>query len=215
MKIKWLGHASFLITAANGVKVITDPYQTGSGIDYGEIEESADVVVVSHGHADHSNVGAVKGSPVTVSGSGSKVVEGIEIKGVGAFHDEDQGSQRGENTVFTITVDGMKVGFLGDLGHVLTNEQVAQIGVVDVLLAPVGGTYTIDAANAERVCDALKPRVIIPMHFKTEKCGYPIAGVEPFLQGKKGVRRVGSSEADFTKETLPATSEIVVLEHAL
>jgi L-ascorbate metabolism protein UlaG (beta-lactamase superfamily) len=185
MKIKWLGHASFLITAANGVKVITDPYQTGSGIDYGEIEESADVVVVSHGHADHSNVGAVKGSPVTVSGSGSKVVEGIEIKGVGAFHDEDQGSQRGENTV------------------------------LDVLLAPVGGTYTIDAANAERVCDALKPRVIIPMHFKTEKCGYPIAGVEPFLQGKKGVRRVGSSEADFTKETLPATSEIVVLEHAL
>jgi L-ascorbate metabolism protein UlaG (beta-lactamase superfamily) len=215
MKIKWLGHASFLITAADGTKVITDPYTTGSGIDYGEIQESADVVVVSHGHGDHSNVAAVRGNPETVEGPGSKTLRGIEFQGVGTYHDEDQGTQRGENTVFTFAVDGVKVCFLGDLGHALSQEEAAQVGAVDVLLAPVGGFFTIDAANAERVCDALGPKVVIPMHFKTAKCGYPIAGVDEFLKGKENVRRETASEAEFTKEGLPPQTEIVVLEHAL
>ena len=215
MKIKWLGHASFLITSADGVKIITDPYATGMGIDYGEIQESADVVVISHGHPDHNNVAAVKGNPETVSNPGTKTVKGIEFNGIPTFHDEDGGRQRGPNTVFTFTVDGVKTCFLGDLGHQLTGEEAGLIGDVDLLLVPVGGFYTVDADGATRVCDTLKPKVILPMHCKTDKCQYPIAPVDEFLKGKEGVRRENTSEVEFAKEKLPSTTEIVVIQHAL
>jgi L-ascorbate metabolism protein UlaG (beta-lactamase superfamily) len=215
MNVKWLGHASFLITSAGGVRIVTDPYTTGKGIEYGEIRERADVVLVSHGHGDHSNTAAVGGNPVVVDRAGTNTAKGIEFKGVSCYHDADEGAKRGSNTVFLFTVDGLKVAFLGDLGHPFSVEEAAEIGVVDVLLTPVGGFYTIDAADADRVCEALKPKVVIPMHYKTEKCGYPIAGVEDFLKNKQRVRRLGTSEVDILPDTLPAETEVVVLHHAL
>ena len=215
MKIRWLGHASFLITSDDGFRVITDPYTTGRGIEYGEIRESADAVVVSHGHGDHSNVGAVGGDPVVLNGPGTRTAGGVAFEGVACHHDPEGGALRGPNTAYAFAVDGVRVSFLGDLGHPLTLDQAAAIGAVDVLLVPVGGTYTIDAGDADRVCDALRPRVVIPMHYKTDKCAYPIGGVEAFLKGKPRVRRVGASEVEFTAATLPAEREVVVLEHAL
>jgi L-ascorbate metabolism protein UlaG (beta-lactamase superfamily) len=98
---------------------------------------------------------------------------------------------------------------------VLSPGQVNEIGAVDILFVPVGGFFTIDASAASQVCDQLKPKVVIPMHFKTPKCAYPIAGVEDFLKGKKNVRKVGNSEVDFERERLPAATEIVLLQPAL
>ena len=215
MKIKWLGHSCFLITSKDGTRVITDPYAVGGGINYSPIEETADVVVVSHGHGDHSNVSAVQGQPEVVRGDGTKTAKGIQFKGVATYHDASQGKQRGPNTVFCFTLDGIKLCHLGDLGHVLDPEQVAAIDAVDILLVPVGGYFTIDASGASQVCNQLKPKVVIPMHFKTPKCAYPIAGVEDFLRGKKDVRRVGGSEVDVEQEKLPAATEIVLLQPAL
>ena len=215
MNIKWLGHASFLITSSDGTKIITDPYETGMGIDYGEIQESADVVVVSHGHPDHNNVSAVKGNPQTVTDPGTKTIKNIEFKGTPTFHDDEGGKQRGPNTVFSFTVDSLKTCFLGDLGHQLTSEQVSQIGDVDVLLIPVGGFYTIDAKTATQVCSTLGPKVVIPMHCKTDKCQYPIASVDEFVKDKANVRRESSSHVDITQEKLPQETEIVVLQPAL
>ena len=215
MKIKWLGHACFLITSRDGLRVITDPYAVGGGINYSPIKETADVVVVSHDHGDHSNVSTVQGKPEVVKGSGTKTARGIQFKGIASYHDDSQGTQRGLNTVFCFAIDNMKLCHLGDLGHVLDPEQVNEIGAVDILFAPVGGFFTIDASVASRVCDQLKPKVVIPMHFKTPKCDYPIAGVEDFLGGKKDVRRVGNSEADFERERIPAATEIVLLQPAL
>jgi L-ascorbate metabolism protein UlaG (beta-lactamase superfamily) len=215
MKIKWLGHSCFLITSKDGTRVITDPYAVGGGINYSPIEETADVVVVSHGHGDHSNVSAVQGQPEVVKGDGIKTAKGIQFKGVATYHDASQGKQRGPNTVFCLTLDGIKLCHLGDLGHVLDPEQVAEIGAVDILLVPVGGYFTIDASEASQVCNQLKPKVVIPMHFKTPKCAYPIAGVEDFLRGKKDVRRVGGSEVDVEQEKLPVATEIVLLQPAL
>jgi len=215
MKIKWLGHACFLITSRDGLRVITDPYAVGGGINYSPIQETADVVVVSHDHGDHSNVSTVQGKPEVVKGSGTKTARGIQFKGIASYHDASQGTQRGLNTVFCFAIDNMKLCHLGDLGHVLDPEQVNEIGAVDILFAPVGGFFTIDASVASRVCDQLKPKVVIPMHFKTPKCDYPIAGVEDFLGGKKDVRRVGNSEADFERERIPAATEIVLLQPAL
>jgi L-ascorbate metabolism protein UlaG (beta-lactamase superfamily) len=215
MRVKWLGHACFLITTKGGLRLITDPYAVGGGINYSPIRETADVVVVSHGHDDHSNVSAVQGKPEVIRGSGKKTAKSIQFKGVATSHDASQGQQRGTNTVFCFTMDDIKLCHLGDLGHVLSPEQVSEIGAVDILFVPVGGLFTIDASAASQVCDQLKPKVVIPMHFKTPKCAYPIAGVEDFLKDKKNVRRVGDSEVDLERERLPVASEIVLLRPAL
>jgi L-ascorbate metabolism protein UlaG (beta-lactamase superfamily) len=215
MKIKWLGHTCFLITSRDGLRVITDPYAVGGGISYSPIRETANVIVVSHDHGDHSNVSAVQGKPEIVKGSGKKIVKGIQFKGIATFHDACHGQERGHNTVFCFTLDDLRLCHLGDLGHVLSTGQVTEIGAVDILFIPVGGFFTIDASAACQVCEQLKPRVVIPMHFKTPKCAYPIAGVENFSKGKKNVRKLANSEVEFEREKLPTASETVLLQPAM
>lgn len=213
MKVKWLGHASFLITADNGTRIITDPYITTENLKYGEIKETADIVTTSHEHGDHNNVAAVKGNPTVVKGTAK--VKGIDFKGVATFHDDAKGSSRGSNVIMCFTVDGVKVCHLGDLGHPLSEAQAAEIGNVDVLLTPVGGFYTIDAKVATQVSDKLKPKVIIPMHFKNDKCVFPINGVDEFLSGKKNVKRLDDAEVEFKQGKLPANTQIIILKPAL
>lgn len=215
MRIMWLGHACFLITSDEGLKIVTDPYSVGGGINYGKIEESADIVTASHKHGDHDNVAAVKGNPQVLDTPGVKKVKGIEFNGVATYHDEAKGGQRGNNIIFCFALDGIRICHLGDLGHHLDASQVAAIGQVDILLIPVGGLYTIDARVAAKVCQDLNPRVVIPMHYKTAKCDYPIAGVDDFLKGRENVRRLDVSETEFKKDLLPSVTESVVLSHAL
>lgn len=215
MKIKWLGHASFLITSEGGTRIITDPYTPGGPLTYGSITEAAEVVTVSHEHGDHNNSGAVKGNPTVIKGAGSHQAKGIAIQGVATNHDEAEGSQRGKNTVFCFAVDGVRVCHLGDLGHALSPLQEREVGTVDILLTPVGGTYTVDAAAATQLCSRLRPKVVIPMHFRTAGCGYPIAGVEDFTKGKKNVRQVKGSEVELKASSLPSEQEVVVLTPAL
>ncbi len=216
MNIKWLGHASFMITSDSGLKIITDPYVTGGGINYGDIKESADIVTVSHyQHDDHSNVSAVRGNPEVVSGAVTTEVKGIGFKSIPCYHDDAGGKLRGNNTILCFEVDGIKICHLGDLGHQLSARQVADLGRIDILLIPVGGYYTIDATVATEVCNQLTPRVIIPMHYKTDKCAYPIAGVDEFLEGKKGVSRLDTSQVEFKPGELPANTQVIVLKPAL
>lgn len=215
MKVKWLGHACFLISSDAGLRIITDPYAVGGGVGYAPVNEAADIVMVSHDHFDHNAVSTVAGKPEVVRGGGTKNANGVEFKGIATYHDDSKGSQRGDNTVFCFSVDGVKLCHLGDLGHRLSSEQVAEIGDVDVLLVPVGGFFTIDANVAGQVCDDLKPRVVIPMHYKTPKLDFPIAGVDEFVKGKANVRALDSSEAEFKLGELPDATEIVVLQPAL
>ncbi len=215
MNIKWLGHACFLITSEVGTSIITDPYATKEDLTYGEITESADIVTVSHEHGDHNNVAAVQGKPELVRGIGTFKVKGIEFQGVPSYHDRAGGSQRGSNTMFCIEVDGIRVCHLGDLGHQLSDKQVAELGSIDILLIPVGGYFTIDAKVATQVGNRLKPKVIIPMHYKTDKCAFPIAGVDDFLKGKERVTQLQPSERNFKLEELPASTQIIVLKSAL
>lgn len=212
MNVKWLGHSSFLVTSEGGVKIITDPYATGMGINYGEIKEAADIVVVSHDHPDHANT-KLPGSPQVVKGTTE--AKGINFTGIAAYHDDTKGSQRGPNTIICFEVDGIRLCHLGDLGHQLSDEQVAAIGEVEVLMIPIGGVFTIDPAGATKVIERLKPQVVIPMHYSTAKCAYPISGVDEFLRGKANVKRLDASEVEFKKEELPSPTEIVVLKHAL
>ncbi|HEY51541.1 MAG TPA: MBL fold metallo-hydrolase [Dehalococcoidia bacterium] len=213
MKIKWLGHASFLIIADSGVRIITDPYEPNDKLRYGNINESADIVTVSHEHFDHANVAAVKGNPQVVKGNAE--VKGIKFKGIATFHDAAGGKERGRNTIICFEVDGVKLCHCGDLGHEPTADQLAEIGSVDVLLLPVCGLYTIDATVATKVADDLKPAVIIPMHFRSNKCDFPVATVDEFLSGKKGVSQPGVSEIEFKAGELPSATQIIVLNPAL
>jgi len=213
MKIKWLGHACFVITSDTGIKIITDPYVTGGDLSYGEIEESADVVTVSHNHGDHNNVSAVRGNPGVVRGTAE--LKGIRFKGIPTYHDDVGGKSRGGNTILCFEVDGIRVCHLGDLGHQLSAQQLAELGKVDILLIPVGGFFTIDAKVASQVCNQLAPKVVIPMHYKTNKCEFPIAGVDEFLRGKKDASQLDASEVEFKQGELPASTQIIVLKSAL
>jgi L-ascorbate metabolism protein UlaG (beta-lactamase superfamily) len=215
MKLKWLGHSCFLITSETGLRIITDPYSTAGGINYSPVNEAADIVTVSHDHRDHNNIAAVRGKPEIITGSGTKTAKGIQFRGIASHHDESKGKERGANTIFCFTMNGITLCHLGDLGHELSREEIAQIGNVDVLLIPIGGFFTIDAKAASKVADDLKPKVIIPMHYKTPKCDFPITGVEDFLAGKKNVKKLNSSEHEFKAGKLPEATEIVVLQPAL
>lgn len=219
MKIKWLGHSSFMITSNNGIRIITDPYDpsfvAGDGPSYGEIKETANIVAVTHEHDDHNNVATVGGSPEVVRGVTTAEIKGVKLKAIPCYHDDVGGNRRGDNTIHCFEIDGVRVCHLGDLGHRLSDKQVAELGKVDILLIPVGSVYTIDAKVATEVCNQLKPRVIMPMHYKTDKCGFPIAGVDEFLRGKEGVNRLNVSEVEFKPGGLPATTQIIVLKSAL
>jgi L-ascorbate metabolism protein UlaG (beta-lactamase superfamily) len=216
MRIKWNGHASFTITASEGTVLVTDPYDPsgyGGVLTYEPVRDKADAVLVSHDHADHNYVQGLPGSPQVLKGSGK--VKDIEVTAVATHHDESGGAERGDNTVFAFTVDGITVCFAGDLGHQLSSDQIKAIGAVDLLLVPVGGTYTVDAEGAARVVASLKPRLVIPMHFKTEKCELPISAVDGFLKEMKNVKRLDESEIELTSETLPEVGpEVWVMNHA-
>ena len=214
MKIRWLGHSAFLITADDGTRIITDPYGVYPDLHYAEIEGPAEIVVVSHKHGDHFGA-KVKGNPKVVSGEGKKNERGIEFNGIEVYHDSSKGRQRGPSTIFCFTVNGVRLCHLGDLGHPLSGPEIAEIGQVDVLIIPVGGFYTIDAATATKICDQIKPRVIIPMHYKNDKCNFSISGVEDFLKGKANVKRLNTSDLELTMGQLPRETEIVVPKHAL
>ena len=218
MKIKWYGHAAFLITSDQGTKIIIDPYEPGAfggQLSYGKIKDQADIVLTSHDHADHNYTKDLPGAPQIVKGSGSKTVKGISMKGISTYHDPSKGSERGANTIFTLKMDNIQLCHLGDLGHLLSDKELLEIGPVDILLIPVGGFFTIDPKEATQVAEQIKPKILIPMHFKSEKCGFPIAPVEDFLKGKTNIKRPKVSEATFDKATLPQQMDIVVLEHAL
>lgn len=211
MKIKFLGHASFLIISEKGVKVITDPYKPGcfdGGIKYDPITEEADIVTISHEHDDHNETN-IQGNPTFVRDSSARTVHDITITGLDAYHDTHAGKERGSNIIYNMTIDGMNVVHLGDLGHELSSDEVKKVGNVDVLFVPIGGYFTMDASAVDKVISALKPKVVIPMHFKTEKCGFPIAPLENFTKGKEIKEQNG--EVEINKENLPGTTAIYVL----
>lgn len=211
MKIKWLGHSCFLITSSEGVKIITDPFDDQVG--YEVPSEEADIVTTSHDHFDHNNIKAVKGNFVHIKEPGTYSEKGINIRGVATYHDEVGGRKRGRNVIFKFNVDGIEVCHCGDLGHVLTPEQVQEIGKVDVLLIPVGGTYTVDASKASEVVKLIKPAVTIPMHFKTDDIDFPIDGVDKFTAAMGYGERAGKQEIEITKENIGSMPHVLILEY--
>ncbi|HEX7318938.1 MAG TPA: MBL fold metallo-hydrolase [bacterium] len=212
MIITFLGHAAFLITSESGAKIVTDPYKSGcfnGGIQYTAITETVDIVTISHEHDDHNDT-TLKGKPKYIRGPGKHEVKGITINGTEVFHDTSSGKERGKNTVFNMLVDSVHVVHLGDLGHKLSQADVDKIGKADILLIPVGGYFTIDAKTAWDVINALKPKIVIPMHYKTDKCGFPIAPVDDFITGRDVVSIDKELKIDHSR--LPESMTVYVLK---
>lgn len=215
MKIRWLGHACFLLTAGDGTRILTDPFDESVGYLVPSVE--ADYVTVSHDHFDHNCVKAVKGTPWVIASAGEHRVGKngeICIKGIPTFHDDVGGRKRGPNLVFVMEIDGIRVCHLGDLGHMLTPEQKSGIGRVDVLMVPVGGTYTIDALGAAQVVAVLAPKVVIPMHYKTDVLALPLDPVDKFLQKVGGAAKVNATTVDVDWQDLKEGRKVYVLQYA-
>ena len=178
MKISWQGHASFIIESED-IILVTDPFDEQVG--YPHICQQADVVTVSHQHWDHDAVQVFKNSPRILMGPGLFQYGHMFFHGLPSWHDSQQGAVRGTNTIFVIEAEGMKIVHLGDLGHV-PEQQADMIGQPDILLLPVGGTYTLDAEKAWQTAELLQPRLIIPMHYRTSVCKLDILPLEPFVE---------------------------------
>ena len=168
MKITWHGHSCFKVETHNG-SVVFDPYEDGRVPGYALLPRdlSADVLLCSHQHGDHNAAHLV-----SVSGAPG----GITVDKLQTYHDDEAGAKRGENIIHIVNAEGMRLAHMGDLGCMPTEAQIAALKGVDVILVPVGGFYTIDAAQAKALVDAVGARVVVPMHYRTEQFGYPVIG---------------------------------------
>lgn len=179
MKIEYFGHSCFRFTGKDGTSVLTDPY-TGVGYEL-PTGISAQILLVSHGHFDHSATDKVQGE-ILFNKTGEFSYNGVEIVGVETDHDPENGRLRGKNILFTFMMDGISVCHLGDLGEPYSDEVATKIGGADILLLPIGGTYTIDFAQAKRYADKLSPKMAIPMHYRPKDGALDIATQIPFLE---------------------------------
>ena len=203
MRITWYGHSCFKIEAAEG-SLILDPYSDGAVPGLKPLRVSADAVVCSHSHQDHNGVKnvALTGHPCTLS-----------ISHIDCFHDDALGALRGPNRIHIISGEGLKIAHLGDLGHALSDGQARELMGLDALLIPVGGYYTINAKAAEALLENLLPRVVLPMHFRKGRTGYPvIAGLDKFLALRTDVRVYDTNTLELTKDT-PAQTAVLALQN--
>jgi len=181
MLITYHGHSEFYLEAADGFRLLTDPFDAHVG--YPMRSWPCDAVTVSHGHGDHNYTAKALGQPAIIDSAGEwQVAPDVKITAVPSVHDDAGGAKRGKNLIMKIEMEGLTLAHLGDQGAPLTAEQIKALGKIDVLMLPVGGFYTIDASAARDICASLSPRVILPMHYKTQvNQDWPITDEKPFL----------------------------------
>ena len=196
MKLTWYGHSCFMIESRAG-RVVFDPYADGSVPGLTLKPLTADLVLCSHGHADHAGE-----DKVTLTGEQTDYT----VETLGCWHDDANGQKRGENLIRIVSGGGARVCHLGDVGHMLSKGQIKAIGHVDALLIPVGGFYTIDAATARELADAIDAQLVIPMHYRGEGFGYDVIDtVQPFLDLTKNVEFVDGSSIELPDFGAPRT----------
>ena len=197
MDITYLGHSSFKIKFKSG-SVVTDPFDSKMvGLKYSPVE--SEIVTISHDHPDHNSVDKVGLIKKVIDGPGEYEVSGISIYGYKTFHDNKKGEEKGENTVYVIEAEGLRIVHLGDLGHQLSDDLVEEIGDVDVLIIPVGGFYTIGPKDAVEIISKIEPYYVLPMHYKVD-------GENPALSEKLQPVTDFLKESGLTTENLPKLS---------
>jgi L-ascorbate metabolism protein UlaG (beta-lactamase superfamily) len=206
--ITWLGHSCFRIRS-NQATIITDPFPSDIGYTLGK--QIADIVTVSHPHPSHSYDNGISGDYRLVKAPGEYEISGVLILGISTYHDSIKGQSRGKNTVYLMEVDGVAICHLGDIGHIPGDEMVEEMGNVDMLLVPVGGVSTINAAMAAEVIRKLEPKIVIPMHYKTPQTSRDLEPVDNFLKEMGQTQVEPRPKLNFSRTNLPLTTEVVVL----
>lgn len=216
MKIIWHGQSCFQIITqtkkSKEVTIVIDPFSEGIGLRVPKLQ--ADILLITHNHRDHNNVKAVSGNPFLIEGSGEYEIKGVFIQGIPAFHDASLGRERGEVTIYTILAEGMSVCHLGDLGQKeLTADQLEKIGNIDILMIPIGGTYTISAKEALKIMAQIEPKIIIPMHYQVPRLNLKLEKIDKFLK-MLSIRSVESlAKLSIKKRDLsPEEAKIIVLK---
>jgi|SRR5579859_267306 len=213
MEVTWLGHSCFRLRGKE-VTVVTDPFGPQLGYSLGRV--NAQIVTISHDHPGHNNAEAVGGNPHVLRGPGEYEIQDVLITAVAAYHDAERGKLLGRNTIYLLRIDDLVVCHLGDLGHLLTDEQRGEMSDVDVLLVPVGGKNTINAAQATEVISQVDPRIIIPMHYATSATEGKVEGLDPL---DKFCREMGIEVVDpqpklaVTRGSLPAEPQVITLNY--
>lgn len=178
MQISYLGHSCFKIQN-NETTLIVDPYNDNIGLKMPKI--SADIVLSTHHHPDHNNFEAIRGNPFKINSPGEYEIKDFFIYAIASFHDNEQGKKRGNNLIFLIEVEGIRVAHFGDFGQAAINEeQLKKLEGIDILLIPVGGVYTIDAKSAAAIVAELEPRIVIPMHYQVKGLKYQLDSLDKF-----------------------------------
>ncbi len=211
MRITWLGHSAFLLETKSGTKIITDPYESGSysgALGYSPINIQADIVTVSHEHADHNYTQELKEAEI-VDKIDKITVKDVEIEGILSYHDETKGTLRGQSIIFIIHTEGFKIVHFGDLGT--EDIDIEKFKNIDIAMVPVGGTFTLNANSATKILEKITPKVTIPMHFKTSKLGFDIDGVEKFLESQEDYEKRDVLEVN--QQNISSFKKIVVLEY--
>ena len=219
MRITWYGHAAFLIETG-GARIILDPYRSPDSGGYAPIDEPADVVVVSHENDRyHSHLGQIV-PPFEVVRAMDLDDAGREVAGVRfdriVVYESPAKLAGDEVAIVHFRAEGMHLVFLGDLGHALGEAELAPIRGADVVFCPAGGPPTIDFPEVGRLLDAIGPRVVIPMHYKTPRINLDIQPVSRFFEALPDwpVEHVAGSGCELTAADLPASRRIVSLEPA-
>lgn len=219
LQINYFGHSSFSIKGKEGI-VITDPFDANVGLPVPKV--SADMVTISHQHPDHNNFQKItptvrRDKPFIIDAPGEYEVGGISAFGYPTYHDATQGSERGNNIVFAIHLEGLVVVHLGDLGHKLDEKTLEKLEKVDVLMIPVGGKYTINSKMAVEIIRDIEPSYVIPMHYKTAqhnpKMFAELETVEDFMK-TYGVVKEPVMSFSISSTTLPEETELVVMKSA-
>lgn len=209
MLIEYLGHSCFRLTSKNGKSILTDPYtKVGYELPKGI---SADVITVSHEHFDHNYTQAVS-CEIIVDSSEKQEVQSFSISGIDTFHDTEKGRLRGKNIVFKIKIDDMLVCHFGDLGEKCNADLCNSIGQIDILLLPVGGTYTIDAKEGKKYVDALQPKLVIPMHYKPEDGALDIATAQEFLTFYDIYQTVNDGKIEINNSDLQTETKVIYMK---
>jgi L-ascorbate metabolism protein UlaG (beta-lactamase superfamily) len=212
MYITWLGQSCFKLQdkiGPDGVLLVTDPYEDKLGLKMPHFE--ADIVTISHSHYDHNNIGAIRGNPFIINTAGEYEIKDVFVEGVESAHDEKDGAEHGENIIYRIEMEDISITHLGDLGHVLDAKQLEKLEGTDILLIPVGGKYTINAAKAVEVISQIEPRIVIPMHYKIPGLKEDLDGLEKFIK-ELGIKPRTEEKLKISKKDLPQDDmELVIL----
>jgi len=213
MIITHIGHSCFKIqdkTGPEGITLVTDPYDKSTGLKVPNFE--ADIITISHNHADHNNSKALRGDAFIIDSAGEYDVKNVSIRGIEAYHDDKKGKERGLNIIYQIMLDNISLVHLGDLGHILDNKQLEILQGTDILLIPVGGGYTLNAEKAVEVITQIEPRIVIPMHYKTPSLKFDLDGVDKFVK-ELGLKPTEETKLKINKKDLPQEDmELVILE---